>query len=141
MPTISFVSRSAAARRSADSASASPGLLSGFYGHWRVLISARSARPFEAVLELPRTRLEAVKLPDSRRLSGARNPTRTRFRRFDFFGANFNKSWLIKAPRTLESDLTLRANSLEAHSQLRIEIRQLAGLGARFRPKSNKLPS
>ena len=42
----SFVSRSAAARRSADSASASPGLLSGFYGHWRVLISARSARPF-----------------------------------------------------------------------------------------------
>ena len=32
--------------------------------------------------------------------------------------ARINKSWLIKAPRTLESDLTLRANSLEAHSQL-----------------------
>ena len=47
----------------------------------------------------------------------------------------------LLAPRTLESDLNLRASSLEAHSQLRIEIRQLAGLGARLRPKSNKLPS
>tara|TARA_B100000683_G_scaffold236251_1_gene240712 strand:+ start:377 stop:616 length:240 start_codon:yes stop_codon:yes gene_type:complete len=64
MPTPTFVSRSAAARRSADSASASPGLLWLLRPLARLDFRAQRSSFFEAVLELPRTRLEAVKLPD-----------------------------------------------------------------------------
>ena len=47
----------------------------------------------------------------------------------------------LLAPRTLESDLNLRASSLEAHSQLRIEICSAWDARGAFQPESNKLPS